>query len=694
MATVTKEIPKFILDAAAAGAPKGERNNRALWLAAQIRDAGIGRGDAEQLMAQFAASCNPAMKPSEVAAVMKSANTRPPRAPPASRVNDEVIGWDDTIGPRGDRKAAAAPDYVEDVPPPGASELADLRAWLAALYKPDDIINYVCSSEKTEDGGWVPSGRGASRTRSAIEADLDKYERKGLRGDAVIRAALGDYKPEAGMWARLNPTDGKGCNDRNIVRFDHALVEGDKQSVGQQLAVIRSLGLPCAAITHSGGKSVHAVVRVDAGTDKALFAERVTALFAACEAAGLVVDKPNRNPSRLSRIAGPVRGGKRQYLIESGGGGTWAEWETARRASEFRDTEMTVDTLAVRPPDDNLLGNRFLTRSGSWMIVAQSGIGKSSFAIQGAASFAVGRPMFGMVPARPMRQVIIQAENNAGDTWEAYDGVIGGLALAESERAELRRNFVIKHCSRYSGARFCEYLAHVCRRHKPDIVWIDPLLSYIGGEISRMDDCSRFLQHSLQPVIEDADIGLIVMHHTGKPPKKQEDGYQGDDLAYLGIGSSLLTDWARATSTILRDPDDRELFWLAHGKRGGRAGCEARQSVRHSKGRIFWVPGVEDKRQQGQQQKTPRVSRSQYDGMGLEIMPPLAGPVAPGYDPATSPAVQWVSARLAEAGIGKTPAQVWTLIRNKKLEGFLVFDRALGAWRGKLWSEEMGYDFG
>ena len=696
-----KEIPKFIEDAAAQGARKGERNNRALWLAAQCRDAGIGAGATGRMMDVFARSCSPPMGAAEVEAVVRSANRRPPREPPRndgmteSRNDgkaDEVIGWEDTIGPR-----VYAPDYVEDVPPPGGDAVDDLRRWLAALYRPGDIVNYVCASMPTEDGGFVPSGRGVNRTREAIERDLDRYARKGLAPDEVIRAALGDYRAEAGMWARINPMDGKGCNDRNVARYDHVLVEGDKQAVGVQLAAVRSLGLPYAAVTHSGGKSVHAVVRVDAGADAALYAERVEILFKACADAGLVVDRPNRNPSRLSRIAGPTRNGRRQYLIEGVSskeeGVSWEAWEAERCDDEFRAQVHTVDDLRAVPEDDSLIGKRFLCRKGSWLLVAQSGVGKSVFAMQAAMSFSVGRDMFGLGSGRPLRNLIVQSENNRGDMHEAFTGVLGGLGFGEGELRMLRDHFRTVHCTRYTGEVFARFLAHVCRVHRPDIVWVDPLLSFLGGEISRMQDTSRFLRNQVQPVIEDADVGLVVVHHTGKPPKSDDAKYSGHDLAYLGIGSSDITNWARATSTLIRDGDDGNRFMLEHAKRGDRAGCPRRVCIQHAKDGICWLPaeGGTEARVEPPKRKGGATSRergaSKWDGFGFETMPPVSA-VWDNEDRTSSVAVHAVKMLMAARGVDMTPKSIANMMRNGRLDEFLVYDAQNKMWQGRLYAPD------
>jgi hypothetical protein len=219
-------------------------------------------------------------------------------------------------------------------------------------------------------------------------------------------------------------------------------------------------------------------------------------------------------------------------------------------------------------------------------------------------------------------------------------------------------------------------------------VWIDPLLSYLGGEISKMQDCSRFLQNLLQPVIEDADVGLVVVHHTGKPPKSDEGKYKGADLAYLGIGSSVLTNWARATSTLLRVPEAENRYTLEHSKRADRAGCAARTDIMHASERgICWLPApgkaaAADRRAM----KRPR-KPGKYDGIGLEMMPPVSA----AWDDetrTTSDAARAVAGIANDRGMDITEKQAAKLLRDRRLEDFLDFDKASNTWKGRYYDAD------
>ena len=75
---------------------------------------------------------------------------------------------------------------------------------------------------------------------------------------------LGDPNVEMGAWIRFNPLDGKGITNENVVDYRYSLVESDSMSIEQQYEVLKKLELPIAVLVHSGGKSLHAIVKVDA----------------------------------------------------------------------------------------------------------------------------------------------------------------------------------------------------------------------------------------------------------------------------------------------------------------------------------------------------------------------------------------------------------------------------------------------
>jgi RecA-family ATPase len=652
--------------------PDGKKNHEAT---CRTKWRGFGKADGKIGIASLVKWC-------------KDDGGKPPRTGHrGADIPDAPLTWETPVGPGMAEQAGAVADYAEPVPEAGPDPVADLVTYLELMFQENEKVSYVLGSFKDEDDKFKPMGKGVyTRTRAEIVADLRRYAKKAP--EKAIENALGSWDPDAGGWVRINPVDGAGVTNEAVARLDHVLVESDAMPMEMQLSTIHSLQLPCTAIVHSGGKSVHAIVRVDAGTDRALYRERVEKLFTRLAEAGFVVDRQCRNPSRLSRLPGLTRAGKRQYLVSGPCGAvSWDEWDSLSRADEYSAEILGPDQIDAELPDDNLLGERFLTRGGSWLLVAQSGIGKSVLAVQGAVSFAVGRPLFGLVPVAPMRQLIIQAENNGLDVQEMFQGVTAGMQLTADERRALRNNLRIVPSDSLTGGEFCTFTGWLCDRIKPDIVWIDPLLAYIGGEISKMADCSRFLRNQLNPVIRKHNVGVVVIHHTGKPPKNQENAYKGADMAYLGIGSSDLTNWARATSTIMQIEDYDNRYELRHAKRGRRAGCQERTELQHANEGICWVaaaghPVAKEVERQKKQKNWTKAKASKYDDMGFELMPPRTND----NDPQRSELIKHICQTMDDRGEPTDLKRADNIRRVLSRAGIIVFDKEGRTWQGNLYS--------
>ena len=306
----------------------------------------------------------------------------------------------------------------------------ELKEYLRALFRPGDTVNFVVSSFE-KDGKFLPSGKGVNKSFEELIKACDTYEDIGY--------ILGDWNPKAGAWARINPMSGEGCKNSDVVEFRHCLIESDTLPKDEQLRKIRELNLPCSALVDSGGKSIHAIVKIDAGKDEKLYRERVSKLHEFLAKNGFLVDKACKNPSRLSRIAAVTRNGKRQRLIATNTGEkSYEEW-TKNAGKKKYNVKLGKDIRATDPNDksDNLVGDRFLTMNGSWLIVAQSGIGKSVLAMQLALNFCVGKSTLNLKPSKKMKVLFIQAENNAIDIARPFHSVIRSENFTHEENERI-----------------------------------------------------------------------------------------------------------------------------------------------------------------------------------------------------------------------------------------------------------------
>jgi hypothetical protein len=178
----------------------------------------------------------------------------------------------------------------------------DALALVECFYRSGERINFVTAFTVDKDGKATPKSKGETVERDALVVRW--------REERMPRS-------EAGGWLRMNPLDGQGVADGNVTAFRFALLECDSVPLELQMSLLAKLPLPIAAILTSGGRSLHAWVRVEAenAEDYRQTVSRMLALLAK-----FGVDGKNKNPSRLSRLPGVVRcigalGDGRQRLL-------------------------------------------------------------------------------------------------------------------------------------------------------------------------------------------------------------------------------------------------------------------------------------------------------------------------------------------------------------------------------------------
>jgi hypothetical protein len=136
----------------------------------------------------------------------------------------------------------------------------------------------------------------------------------------------------------------------------------------------------------------------------------------------------------------------------------------------------------------------------------------------------------------------------------------------------LEKNLIILRDQTHVGDRFSEYAEKVVELHKPDLFWVDPMLSFYGDDINDQKAMSNFLRAQLNPISERTGIVWMLLHHTGKPAKdavKTQKNWSARDFSYMGIGSSELSNWARAIICLTATSEDE--FRMIFAKRGWRA---------------------------------------------------------------------------------------------------------------------------
>lgn len=289
--------------------------------------------------------------------------------------------------------------------------------------------------------------------------------------------------------------------------------------------------------------------------------------------------------------------------------------DEAKKPAEPIEAKRLFDlSRAAENGAECLLGDRYICRGGALLFVGPTGIGKSVLVRQACIAWSIGEPAFGIRPARPLRVLIVQAENDDGDEAEFRDGIIHGLNLT-AQQIEMARERVLIHRedSRTNLRFFLEVIEPLLKAHKPDLLVIDPALAYLGGDTNSQKDVGAFLRNLLNPLLRQYQCACLIVHHTNKPPSgKEKAEWSATDFAYAGSGSAEWANWARGVLAV-RSIGEQSVFELRAGKRGSRLGWLDDNGERtytrligHSKesGFIYWRNADASEVNQGGRPKT------------------------------------------------------------------------------------------
>lgn len=306
---------------------------------------------------------------------------------PPQKSQNKALDWDDVIFTNDDY-LFTSPEQTNAVPvfePKNWNPVQEITKYLETLFDADDYVNYVTEAWINSEGKYCPSKGSSSRTAGQLLEELKKYQ--------DFENVFGTVNPESGAWIRFNPLDGKGIKNENVTDFRYALVESDKIPVETQIGIIHDLKLPVACMVYSGKKSVHAIVKINAGSYEE-YRKRVNFLYNICDKNGFQTDRQNRNPARLSRMPGAARGDKKQFLIETNTGfSSFEEWkdfieESVDDLPEFENfSEISKNMPELAP----FLIQDVLRQGHKMLIAGASKTGKSFLLIELCIAIAGGR---------------------------------------------------------------------------------------------------------------------------------------------------------------------------------------------------------------------------------------------------------------------------------------------------------------
>jgi len=433
------------------------------------------------------------------------------------------LEWDDIIEYDGD-------GMIYD-PKSEKKPTEQLITYLETLFKDDEFVGYVTNDVwKDSEGKWKPGKGQYDRTAKELIDLLKKHPDD-------IGAVVGDWKDECGAWIRFNPVDASGVKNENITRFTYALVEFDTIPVSEQDAIYRKYELPIACLVHSAGKSLHAIVKVDASNYEE-YRKRVEYLYGFLEKKGLKIDTANRNPSRLSRMPGVTRNGVLQTLVDTNIGRlNWNEWvDFTEGINDQLPSFEFMDVPLANPPAVPPELIKGIVRVGHKMLISGSSkAGKSFLLMELAVALSEGIKWLGF-QCKKSKVLYINLEIDRPSFINRFIEIYKAMKLKPKHSHDI----AIWNL-RGEAMPLDKLVPILVRRIKNqgfDAVIIDPIYKVITGDENNASQMGAF-SNQFDKICKEAGVSAIYSHHHSK-------GAQGFKKAM---------DRASGSGVFARDPD-------------------------------------------------------------------------------------------------------------------------------------------
>lgn len=314
---------------------KGSRNSTIFYYGGTLRNKGASADEiARALTEANKMRCKPPMDQTEVDSIIRSV---------CSLKSGRPIG-------NGKPTGESCIKVPADLPP---TEQAAMQ--LEALFAGEEFITFVTDySWSDSEEKWRPASKGIGEPAFGII--------RRLRDANSLADVFPGLNPDAGIHFCINPMNKMGERKKENVRaFRTALVEYDDIPKEVQIRRYLKSGLPIYSITDSGGKSVHALVRVDADNadEYASLVKRLYAYFK--KEFGSAPDIQNKNPSRMSRLAGAQRGDSIQRLL-------YTEVHLERSLRRFLDEWEAQNAICEGKFRQDLIGDELIKTRGACIV--------------------------------------------------------------------------------------------------------------------------------------------------------------------------------------------------------------------------------------------------------------------------------------------------------------------------------------
>jgi RecA-family ATPase len=320
---------------------------------------------------------------------------------------------------------------------------------------------------------------------------------------------------------------------RTPAKFKYCLLEGDAptglspemieaQKLRQYLWLVGSR-LPIAAMYDSGGRSIHALVKIDADS-KEQFDERVSMVYAyAKNFPG--IDGGRKSSAQLTRLPGAYRGGVCQALISwETGAVSYQDWiDSVPIDDGFPESGDLSTLLAIELEEPGHLIKNLIRLGQVGSLSGASKTYKSWTAMEMALAVCQGK-QFARWGANLGPVFYVDTELEQYDFQSRMKAIISGGRYGEPDPCDFEH--LLLRGMTFDIKQVVDYLIRKLRNREPGLIVIDAAYSLLGGideNSNKGDDVAGYGNQLHRLAAATGSAVLFVLHFS----KGSQDGKRG-----------------------------------------------------------------------------------------------------------------------------------------------------------------------
>ncbi|MCX6995733.1 MAG: AAA family ATPase [Kiritimatiellaeota bacterium] len=284
-----------------------------------------------------------------------------------------------------------------------------------------------------------------------------------------------------------------------------------------------------------------------------------------------VIELPDRNGNKVKDAADWIAAGGTadELAVLVAAAPEWTPDTAPEPDAEVFPTYTLADLEAYEvDPQAHLVGEGWLRAGAGALLTGGTGMGKSVLAEQIAVSVSAGVSILGCIRVhRAARVLYVQAENDAETLKRDFCAIVEAV---KANHATVQENLRIIHAYGLAGDGFGQFIREQMLKHRAELLMVDPYQAYIGG--ADLNTSETFLNwiKPIDAMMKETGYALLLVAHTPKP--KDRDNWTVRESVYMAAGSSVISNWARASAELTQVGTEDGRFRLRFSKNAERVG--------------------------------------------------------------------------------------------------------------------------